>query len=171
MRSVDKIFEDVVLTINWRTTSSYWSITEFDCQLISVILQLLSHCHCSEREMSVDDAESMIVLRIFDFVQSDLNVFVQLDDYEKRAFYMSVIIMSSLISRNMRFSFSVADNSCLINYSFFEFFRSLQNHCITLAIDVFIDEAHEIFQVNKTKIFRRESEIHDWEWRRVNEWE
>jgi hypothetical protein len=112
--------------------------------------------------MSVDDAESMIMLRIFDLVQSGLNVFVQLDDDEKRAFHMSATIMSSrLISRNVRFSFSVADNSCLISYFFFGFFRSLQNYCITLAIDVFIDEAHEIFQVSKTKTFRRESEVHD----------
>jgi hypothetical protein len=104
--------------------------------------------------MSVDDAESMIMLRVFDFVQSDLNVFVQLDDDEKRAFYMFAIIMSSrLISRNVCFSSSIADNSCLISYFFFEFFRALQNHRIILAIDVFIDEAHEIFQVRKAKIF------------------
>ncbi len=96
--------------------------------------------------MSVDDAESMIVLRILNFVQSDLNVFVQLDDDEKRAFYMFAIIMSFLISCNVRFSFSVADNSCLISYFFFEFFRSFQNHCIILAIDVFIEKAHEFFK-------------------------
>jgi hypothetical protein len=94
----------------------------------------------------------MIMLRILDFVQSDLNVLVQLDDYKKRAFYVFVTIMSSrLISRSMRFSFSIADNSCFVDYFFFDFFRSLQNHCIILAIDVLINKAHKIFQVDKLR--------------------
>jgi hypothetical protein len=42
MRSVNKIFENVVLTINWRTTSFYWSVIELDCQLISALF-----CNCS----------------------------------------------------------------------------------------------------------------------------
>jgi hypothetical protein len=119
------------------------SVSDLDCQNKRIILQLLSHCHFSEREMSVDDAESMIMLRSFNFVQSDLNVFVQLDDDEKRTFYMFAIIMSSrFIARNMRFSFSITYNSCLVSRFFFEFLRSLQNHCIILAISVLIDEAH-----------------------------
>ncbi len=73
-----------------------------------IILQLLSYCHFSEREINVEDAENMIMLRIFDLVQSDLNVFVQHDDDEKRTFYMFVIIMSSRLTfRNVCFSSSV----------------------------------------------------------------
>ncbi len=112
--------------------------------------------------MCVDDAEDMIMLRVFDFVHSDLNLFIKLDDNEKETLYMSAAIMSPwLIFRNVSFSFSIAYYSCLVDCFFFEFFDSLQNHCIILAIDMFIDEANKILQIRKAKIFKTKREIHD----------
>lgn len=64
------------------------------CQLIIDILQLIDHCHSSKRKMSVDDAEDMIMLRIFNLVYSDLNLFIKLDDDEKETLYMFAVIMS-----------------------------------------------------------------------------
>ena len=112
--------------------------------------------------MRIERIESMIMRRIFDLVQSSLNVFVQLDYDRKWTFYISTVFMTSILTRHlMRFAFSIANNSSFIRDFKLEFLDSFQYYRVIFSIDMFIDKTNKIFWKSEAEIFRRRREIHD----------
>jgi hypothetical protein len=96
--------------------------------------------------MSVDDDQGVIMLRISYFKYSRISVFVsELDNDEKRTVNMSVVIMSTILSRTfVRFSFSIANNSCFAFDVQLEFLDTQQNHRVVFKFRMLIDEAQKI---------------------------
>ncbi len=96
--------------------------------------------------MRVDDDEDVIMLQIFNFENSRINIFIdELDDDRKKTLNMFVVIMSTiLICTFVWFAFSITYNLDFALDAQFRFLDSFENYRVVFRSRMFINKAKKI---------------------------